>query len=91
MNPRFEQAVLEAVTAIPPGEVMSYGEVADAAGFPRAARAVGSLLRTTAVACPWWRVIGWDGRLRSPDVERQADLLRAEGIVIAGGKAILEP
>lgn len=91
MNPGFEDAVLAVISSIPPGQVMSYGEVADEAGFPRAARAVGTLLRTTTEDCPWWRVVGWDGRLRAPDTQRQADLLTVEGVTIRHGKAILGP
>ncbi|MEX2279670.1 MAG: MGMT family protein [Acidimicrobiia bacterium] len=85
----FEARALEVVRSIPPGHVMSYGEVADEAGSPRAARAVGTLLRTTVEECPWWRVVGWDGRLRAPDADRQAKLLASEGIAVRNGKAIL--
>ena len=91
MTPDFEDAVLEVIRSIPRGRVMSYGEVADEAGYPRAARAVGTLLRTTAEDCPWWRVVGWDGRLRAPDAGRQSDLLGAEGVTIHNGRAILAP
>jgi methylated-DNA-protein-cysteine methyltransferase related protein len=89
MTPEFEDAVIDVVASIPVGQVMSYGEVADEAGFPRAARAVGTLLRTTTQPCPWWRVVGWDRRLRSPDLDRQAELLRSEGVAVSGGRAIL--
>jgi len=85
----FERAVLAVVRSIPPGSVLSYGDVADEAGFPRAARAVGTLLRTTTADCPWWRVVGWDGRLRSPEPSRQRTLLTDEGITVSGGRAIL--
>ncbi len=91
MTTDFEPAVLAVIRSIPAGNVMSYGEVAAEAGFPRAARAVGSLLRTTAEDCPWWRVVGWDGSLRSPDAGRQAARLRAEGVAITRGRAILRP
>jgi methylated-DNA-protein-cysteine methyltransferase related protein len=91
VTPDFEDAVLEVIRSILPGSVMSYGEVADEAGYPRAARAVGSLLRTTTEDCPWWRVVGWDGRLRAPDPIRQSHLLVAEGVAIRHGKAILGP
>jgi methylated-DNA-protein-cysteine methyltransferase-like protein len=89
VTPGFEDVVIAVVRSIPSGQVMSYGEVADEAGFPRAARAVGTLLRTTTEDCPWWRVVGWDGRLRAPDTQRQAELLAAEGVRIRGGRAIL--
>lgn len=79
-TPAFEEAVLEVLTGLSPGEVVSYGEVAEQAGFPGAARAVGGLLRRTTVQVPWWRVVASDGRLRSPDPERQARLLTSEGV-----------
>ncbi len=65
--------------------------VAEKAGFPRAARAVGTILRTTAEDCPWWRVVGWDGQFRAPDPIRQRRLLDAEGDAIRQGRAILGP
>jgi methylated-DNA-[protein]-cysteine S-methyltransferase len=42
--PAFNQRVYEAARAIPPGRVMTYGEVAQALGDPGAARAVGQAL-----------------------------------------------
>lgn len=89
MTPDFEDAVLDVIRAIPHGEVATYGEVAAAAGFPRAARAVGTLLRTTGTECPWWRVVGWDGQLRAPDSSLQGRLLVGEGVTVRRGKAIL--
>ncbi|MGH8911685.1 MAG: MGMT family protein [Acidimicrobiia bacterium] len=80
----FEQAVIDALLGLEEGEVVTYGEVAEQAGFPGAARAVGSLLRRTAADVPWWRVVGAGGYLRSPQSSRQADLLRAEGIKVEG-------
>ena len=82
----FEDAVLEVLQSLDPGEVVTYGEVAAQAGFPGAARAVGTLLRTCDEDLPWWRVVGAGGQIRTPHVERQADLLRAEGISVVGGK-----
>lgn len=40
----FEQAVLRVLLALAPGDVVTYGEVADEAGYPGRARAVGHLL-----------------------------------------------
>ena len=80
----FEQAVIDALLSLKEGEVVTYGELAEQAGFPGAARAVGSLLRHTAADVPWWRVVGAGGYLRSPQSSRQADLLRAEGIQVEG-------
>lgn len=78
----FEDAVTDVLKRLQPGEVVTYGEVAAEAGFPGAARAVGSLLRKTGADVPWWRVVGSGGHLRSPDPARQARLLTDEGVPI---------
>lgn len=68
-----------------PGEVVSYGEVAEQAGFPGAARAVGNLLRTSE-GLPWWRVVTAGGRLVPGHEVKQTRLLRAEGVVVREGR-----
>jgi methylated-DNA-protein-cysteine methyltransferase-like protein len=78
----FEMAVLEVLHSLQPGEVATYGEVAELAGYPGRARAVGRLLAVTDEDVPWWRVVGHGGRLISPDPEEQALLLRREGYSI---------
>ncbi len=80
----FEDSVIDVVRSIPPGSVLSYGEVAAEAGHPGAARAVGNLLKTTGAEIPWWRVVGSGGRLVAPAWERQRDLLAAEGVSVSG-------
>ena len=72
----FEESVLEVLRSLRPGEVVTYGEVAEMAGFPGRARAVGRILRLTEEEVPWWRVVGHGGRLISPKPTQQADLLR---------------
>ena len=61
----FTQRVLMACREVPWGQTRSYGELAAAAGSPRAARAVGQALHRNPVApvVPCHRVIGADGRL----------------------------
>jgi methylated-DNA-protein-cysteine methyltransferase-like protein len=85
---RFEDAVVEVLTGLEPGDVLTYGEVAAEAGFPGAARAVGSLLRTSGGDLPWWRVVGAGGRLRTPDPKRQAELLAAEGVLVRDARVV---
>ena len=62
----FEAAVYRTVTAIPPGETMTYADVASRAGRPGAARAVGAAMAKNRFApmIPCHRVIGTDGSLR---------------------------
>jgi O-6-methylguanine DNA methyltransferase len=75
------------VRTIPRGRVATYGDVAAMAGRPRAARAVGAVMRTcNDPAAPCHRVIAAGGQLGgfggSPHLKRQ--LLAAEGISIVG-------
>jgi methylated-DNA-protein-cysteine methyltransferase-like protein len=77
----FEEAVLKVISSLLPGEVVTYGEVAELAGYPGRARAVGRLLAATEEELPWWRVVGAGGRVVSPNPQLQAELLRREGFV----------
>lgn len=59
---KFSERVLKVVAQIPKGSVMTYKEVAIAAGSPNAARAVGSILRKNSnLEVPCHRVIKSDG------------------------------
>lgn len=71
------------LTAIPPGEVMTYGEVAAEAGYPGAARAVGNYVRKTD-GVPWHRVVGAGDHIVSRCAVDQARLLREEGLIVDG-------
>lgn len=84
----FTDAVIRVLDALPPGEVMAYGEVATEAGYPGAARAVGNLLRTVP-DLPWWRVVNAAGRLAPRSEAEQAQRLRAEGVKVVNGKVKL--
>lgn len=60
--PTFKEAVLAVVRRIPKGSVMTYAEVAAAAGSPRACRAVGNILTTNYdPQIPCHRVVRSDG------------------------------
>jgi methylated-DNA-[protein]-cysteine S-methyltransferase len=62
----FERRVLEELAHVPYGTTVSYGELAAIAGYPGAARAVGSVMRNNQlmIVLPCHRVIGADGSLR---------------------------
>jgi methylated-DNA-protein-cysteine methyltransferase-like protein len=81
----FTEAVAAVIEAIPPGHVMAYGEIADEAGYPGAARAVGNVLRTVP-GLPWWRVVTTDGRLVSHHEKEHAERLRGEGVRVSNGR-----
>ena len=81
----FAARVLSVVRRIPPGRVATYGDVAAAAGSPRAHRAVGNIMRTcTAAGVPAHRVIAAAGRLGGygGNLELKRALLRAEGLIV---------
>ena len=85
MGDGFARRVLEAVRPIPYGEMRTYGDVADAAGTPRAGRAAGSALRRCPVEIlvPCHRVVGAGRALDGygGHDERKRFLLRLEGAV----------
>ena len=77
------------IRKIPQGRVMTYGDVAKAAGCPRWARRVGyALASCNDRSVPWWRVINAQGEIssgggRSPgSAGRQKRMLEAEGVYI---------
>jgi alkylated DNA nucleotide flippase Atl1 len=74
----FDERVLRVVEAIPPGRVMSYGDVAEYLG-EGGPRQVGQVMSRGTGDLPWWRVIRADG---SPPPGHEAECLaaqRAEG------------
>ncbi len=61
----FQRQVWRALAAIPFGETLSYGRIAEQVGRPRAVRAVGAAIgrNPLAILIPCHRVIGANGRL----------------------------
>jgi methylated-DNA-protein-cysteine methyltransferase-like protein len=74
----FQRAVVEAITGLDEGDLATYGEIAEEAGYPGSAQAVGNVVRG-AVDLPWWRIIPSDGRLYRSHLRTQRPLLEAEG------------
>ena len=82
----------EVVRRIPRGRVMTYGEVATAAGYHGSARQVVWALHNCGPDIPWHRVIGAGGRILLPGEAALEQRLRleAEGVVFTGGRVKLE-
>ncbi|MBD3270318.1 methylated-DNA--[protein]-cysteine S-methyltransferase [Candidatus Peregrinibacteria bacterium] len=80
----FRERVLQIVSRIPKGSVMTYGEVAFRAGYPGAARAVGRLMsQNFDPSIPCHRVVssnGIGGYNRGMEVKRK--ILEEEGVSI---------
>lgn len=88
----FKDRVYKIVAQIPKGKVATYGQVARLAGKPKAARAVGALMKhnpyITKVPCH--RVVGFDGRLvgysGQGGVTKKRQLLISEGVIFKRNK-----
>ena len=91
MEEDFFEACLDAVAELTPGEVVSYGDIAERAGRPGAARAAGSVLARSMGTVPWWRVVYSDGRLPICGPEERTSKLRSEGAVVEGGRVRRSP
>jgi O-6-methylguanine DNA methyltransferase len=86
---RFTARVLAVVRRIPPGRVATYGDVAAAAGGPRAWRAVGNIMRTCAARdVPCHRVVAAGGQLGGygGNTAMKRALLQAEGLLVSGAR-----
>ena len=87
----FARAVRRVVEAIPYGQTRTYGQVAELAGRPRAARAVGTVMSTNrlTLVMPCHRVVpagGKPGRYNSPGgVDVKVRLLALEASASHGG------
>ena len=86
----FERRVLTIVSRVPPGRVVTYGEVAKLAGKPRAARAVGNIMRqATRPGLPYHRVIAAGGRLGGySSLALKRSLLAAEGLTVTPTRVV---
>ena len=87
----FVRRVLALVARIPPGRVVTYGDLARFAGRPGAARAAGNVMRAADIpGLPYHRVVAAGGRVggygSAPRLK--AALLAAEGLRIRGTRII---
>jgi O-6-methylguanine DNA methyltransferase len=83
----FTRRVLAVVRRVPVGRVTTYGTVARLAGKPRAARAVGNIMRDArAPGLPYHRVIAAGGALGGygGNIALKRSLLVAEGLTVSG-------
>ena len=80
------------MNSIPFGQVMGYGEVARAAGFPRYSRMVAAAMGRSPEPLPWYRVVKSDRTLAfEPDSElyrHQTLLLKQEGVLFESNKVV---
>ena len=89
--PDYRHKVLTLLALVPPGQVVSYGQLADLAGLPGRARLVGRILRTEDTSrLPWHRVVAASGRISLPigsdGRHEQRQRLQKEGILLKGDR-----
>jgi len=89
---KFDKAIWKTVSGITSGRVMSYGEVARAAGYPRHARMVSKAMARSDEPLPWYRVVRSDRTLAfeagSEAYNKQRALLEKEGVQFIKGKVV---
>ncbi|MYK89169.1 MAG: DUF91 domain-containing protein [Acidobacteria bacterium] len=78
----FRERVWSYLRDVPPGTVVTYKQVAEQAGSPDAAQAVGSIMRALRddTDVPWHRVVNAQGRLATAESREQRERLGEEGI-----------
>ncbi len=92
----FRAQVYEITKKIPRGKVATYGQLAKLAGKPKAARAVGSLMRTNpnAPRTPCHRVVARDGSLTGYSgkggITGKKSMLLNEGVLFKKNKVNLK-
>lgn len=86
-NEQRDYAFRQVIRSIPKGKVVTYGQVAAAAGYPLYHRAVARLLRNELPhRLPWQRVVGAGGfiKLRGENAAEQRLRLEFEGVTFRG-------
>ncbi|MEU9314529.1 MGMT family protein [Streptomyces sp. NPDC048295] len=87
--PEYAERVLDVAELIPPGRVMTYGDVAEWLG-EGGPRQVGRVMSLYGAAVPWWRVVRADGALLPGHELRALDHYRAEGTPLRGASRAAE-
>jgi methylated-DNA-protein-cysteine methyltransferase-like protein len=85
MNER-DQRIVDVIRALREGEVVTYGDIAEDAGYPKRSRLVGHILATSDEDLPWWRVVNSVGRLVPGHEREQTAQLRSEGVKVSDGR-----
>ena len=84
-NQKYRERVYALVRRIPPGRVMTYGQIAELLGDGYTARTVGFSMHSAPDGTPWHRVINAQGATSTGRVvlphDKQQRLLEQEGVV----------
>jgi methylated-DNA-protein-cysteine methyltransferase related protein len=84
-NPKYRERVYALVRRIPPGRVMTYGQIAELLGEGYTPRTVGFVMHGSPDGTPWHRVLNAQGACSTGRVvlpqDKQQRLLEQEGVV----------
>jgi methylated-DNA-protein-cysteine methyltransferase related protein len=84
-NPKYRERVYAIVRRIPPGRVMTYGQIAELLGEGYTPRTVGFCMHSCPDGTPWHRVLNAQGACSTGRVvlphDKQQRLLELEGVV----------
>ena len=83
--------IANCIRSLPRGTVSSYGAIAQAAGWSRAARQVVKVLHQVP-GLPWYRVVGAGGAIKvtGEDAAEQRFRLRMEGVTFRGARVDMQ-
>jgi alkylated DNA nucleotide flippase Atl1 len=88
MNDDYAELVLSAVEQIPPGQVATYGDIAELVGRG-GPRQVGHVMARFGGGVPWWRVVRADGRPARGLEKHGLRLLKADKTPMKGDRVDL--
>lgn len=93
MNQSFNEKCYSILKKVPPGKVVTYGDLAKAVGSPKAARAVGNAMNKNPYApeVPCHRVVGSNGSMTgfADGIPKKIKMLKEEGVEVVNGKVDL--
>ncbi|GGP34174.1 6-O-methylguanine DNA methyltransferase [Streptomyces sindenensis] len=87
--PEYAERVLDVAELIPPGRVMTYGDIAEWLG-EGGPRQVGRVMALYGSAVPWWRVVRADGTLLPAHELRALEHYRAEATPLREASRLTE-
>lgn len=82
----YDDAVYRLAGAIPPGRVLTYGDIAELLGSGGPRQVGAAMSHSTGRDVPWWRVVRADGTLPDGLVDRAANHWAEEGIPVYRGR-----
>ena len=85
MDEDYAELVLSVVEQIPPGQVATYGDIAEIVGRG-GPRQVGHVMALLGDGVPWWRVVRADGRPARTLEQRGLRLLKADKTPLKGDR-----